>query len=131
MPEGCRKVAGKNPASSRTKRSKEKLREVPSNDGPPSEVDRIIATVNAHRTAAGLTPLRGGDRVGRSYIRARIRDYDFETVERVAEYAPEDSWIRDGARPKLDLHAIFSPKSFPMLLDRLDDGQGGGEIWGT
>jgi hypothetical protein len=85
----------------------------------PSDVDGIVDVVNEHREAAGMTLLRGGDRTGRGYVRARIRDHGLEAVEAVARYAPADSWIRDG--DKFSLSALFSPKSFPLLLDRMEN----------
>lgn len=84
------------------------------------EVDRIVEIVNTHRERAGLTLLRGGDQSGRRYIRARIRDYDFETVEAVAWCAPQDKWIRETTE-RLALGPIFSPRSFPRILDRLEN----------
>lgn len=84
------------------------------------EIDRVVEIVNTHRERAGLTLLRGGDQAGRRYIRARIRDYDFATVEAVAWCAPHDKWIRETTE-RLALGPIFSPRSFPRILDRLEN----------
>lgn len=83
-------------------------------------IDRMVEIVNEHRSRAGLTELRGGDKVGRRYIRTRIKEHDPTTVEAVARYAPHDRWISE-THDRLSLAAIFSPKSFPMLLDRMEN----------
>lgn len=85
----------------------------------PSEVERIVEVVNEIRNEAGMASLRGGDKAGRRYINARLTEHGFEIVERVVRYAPSDPWIAEGQ--KLALAPLFSPKSFPALLDRMEN----------
>lgn len=85
------------------------------------DVDSIVAIVNDHRESIGMTALRGGNESGRRYIRARIKEHDLETVAAVARHAPLDPWIEEDAN-RLNLQPIFSPKSFPMILDRMANG---------
>jgi hypothetical protein len=87
-------------------------------EAEPSDVEKLVGIVSDTRVSLGLSALRGGDEASKRYIRARIKEYGYDLVEAVARYAPHDRWIRDDA--EVALGPIFSPKSFPKILARME-----------
>lgn len=87
--------------------------------GSVTDVDTIVEALNTIRVEAGLQQLRGGDKAGRRYVSARLREYGLDLVLQVTRWAPQDPWIQEG--PRFALAPLYSPKSFPLLLDRMEN----------